>query len=178
MFDEGLVSSLFRRRKSEKSVEGNVCPYCEFVNEENVETCAQCYYSMNLPARNQPMATPTTSGSELMNTLMEENELEKEEFAVEAVLSLDEVAVEVDQYDISNDKEDSFQFIRGSTPELSQTVNLSNSKKLNCKRLMLPKTLLFLTWVTRIRLMRFKSQCILVWAICTRLLLSQKRMMI
>ena len=76
MFDEGLVSSLFRRRKSEKSVEGNVCPYCEFVNEENVETCAQCYYSLNLPARNQPMATPTTSGSELMNTLMEENELE------------------------------------------------------------------------------------------------------
>jgi len=139
MFDEGLVSSLFRRRKSEKSVEGNVCPYCEFVNEENVETCVQCYYSMNLAARNQPMATPTTTGSELMNTLMEENELEKEEFAVEAVLSLDEVAVEVDQYDLSNDKEDSFQFIRGSTPELSQTVEFKQQQEVELQASDAPK---------------------------------------
>ena len=103
MFDEGLVSSLFRRRKSEKSVEGNVCPYCEFINEDNAETCVQCYYSLNLAPRNQPMATPTTSGMELMNTLMEIDVLEEEEFAVEAVLSLDEVAVEVDQYEVSKD---------------------------------------------------------------------------
>ncbi|MDP6235693.1 MAG: hypothetical protein QF364_07620, partial [Candidatus Poseidoniaceae archaeon] len=94
---------------------------------------------MNLAARNQPMATPTTTGSELMNTLMEENELEKEEFAVEAVLSLDEVAVEVDQYDLSNDKEDSFQFIRGSTPELSQTVEFEQQQEVELQASDAPK---------------------------------------
>ena len=140
MFDEGLVSSLFRRRKSEKSVEGNVCPYCEFINEDNAETCVQCYYSLNLAPRNQPMATPTTSGMELMNTLMEIDVLEEEEFAVEAVLSLDEVAVEVDQYEVSKDEEeDSFQFIRGSTPELSQTVEFEQQDEVELKASDAPK---------------------------------------
>jgi len=124
------VSSLFRRRKSEKSVEGNVCPYCEFINEDNAETCAQCYYSLNLAPRNQPMATPTTSGMELMNTLMEVDVVEDEDFAVEAVLSLDDVAVEVDQYEVSkDDEEDSFQFISGSSPTLSQTVEFEKPEE-------------------------------------------------
>ena len=124
------MSSLFRRRKSEKSVEGNVCPYCEFINEDNAETCAQCYYSLNLAPRNQPMATPTTSGMELMNTLMEVDVVEDEDFAVEAVLSLDDVAVEVDQYEVSkDDEEDSFQFISGSSPTLSQTVEFEKPEE-------------------------------------------------
>ena len=124
MKDEHLVSRLFRRRKQDKSEEGNVCPYCEFVNEDGAENCAQCYYSLNLAPRNQPMATPSTSGSDLMNTLLEDNEAQEDEAAVEAVLSLDDVAVEIDQYETTNpDEEDSFQFISGSTPELAQTVD-------------------------------------------------------
>ena len=124
MKDEHLVSRLFRRRKQDKSEEGNVCPYCEFVNEDGAENCAQCYYSLNLAPRNQPMATPSTSGSDLMNTLLEDNEAQEDEAAVEAVLSLDDVAVEIDQYETTNpDQEDSFQFISGSTPELAQTVD-------------------------------------------------------
>ena len=122
--DEHLVSSLFRRRKEDKSKEGNVCPYCEFVNEDGAENCAQCYYSINLAPRDQPMATPTTSGSDLMSTLLEDNEAMEDDVAVEAVLSLDDVAVDIDQYETSNPEgEDSFQFISGSTPELAQTVD-------------------------------------------------------
>lgn len=118
------MSRLFRRRKQDKSEEGNVCPYCEFVNEDGAENCAQCYYSLNLAPRNQPMATPSTSGSDLMNTLLEDNEAQEDEAAVEAVLSLDDVAVEIDQYETTSpDEEDSFQFISGSTPELAQTVD-------------------------------------------------------
>lgn len=118
------MSRLFRRRKQDKSEEGNVCPYCEFVNEDGAENCAQCYYSLNLAPRNQPMATPSTSGSDLMNTLLEDNEAQEDEAAVEAVLSLDDVAVEIDQYETTSpDQEDSFQFISGSTPELAQTVD-------------------------------------------------------
>ena len=117
------MGSVFRRRKDGNPGEGDVCPYCEFVNEEGVENCAQCYYSMNLAPRDQPMATPTTTGSELLNTLMEHAEFEEDEVAVEAVLSLDDVSVEIDQYDNSaKEEEDTFQFISGSSPTLSQTV--------------------------------------------------------
>ena len=118
------MSSLFRRRKEDKSEEGNVCPYCEFVNEDGAVNCAQCYYSINLAPRDQPMATPTTSGSDLMSTLLEDNEALEDDVAVEAVLSLDDVAVDIDQYETNNSEgEDSFQFISGSTPELAQTVD-------------------------------------------------------
>jgi hypothetical protein len=71
------------------------------------------------------MATPTTTGSELLNTLMNDVEEEgNDETAVEAVLSLDDVTVEIDQYTDSKQKEggDDFEFISGSTPTLAQTV--------------------------------------------------------
>ena len=115
---------MFRRRKDGNSEEGNVCPYCEFVNADAVESCAQCYYSMNLAPRDQPMATPSTTGSDLLNTLMSEVELEEEEITVEAVLSIEDVSVEIDQYEETKQEEkDSFQFITGSTPTLSKTVD-------------------------------------------------------
>ncbi len=115
---------MFRRRKDGNSEEGNVCPYCEFVNADAVESCAQCYYSMNLAPRDQPMATPSTTGSDLLNTLMADVELEEEEIAVEAVLSIEDVSVEIDQYEETKQEEkDSFQFITGSTPTLSKTVD-------------------------------------------------------
>ena len=121
---------MFRRRKDGNSEEGNVCPYCEFVNDDAVENCAQCYYSIHLAPRDQPMATPSTSGSELFNTLMAEAELEEEEVAVEAVLSLEDVSVEIDQYEDSTKEEnDSFQFISGSTPTLSKTVEFESPEE-------------------------------------------------
>ena len=114
---------MFRRRKGGNTEEGNVCPYCKFVNEDAVESCAQCYYSMNLAARDQPMATPSTSGSDLLDTLMGDTELEEEEMTVEAVLSLEDVSVEVDPYEeVKQEDKDDFQFISGSSPTLSKTV--------------------------------------------------------
>ena len=118
---------MFRRRKDGNSEEGNVCPYCEFVNVEEVESCAQCYYSLNLAPRDQPMATPSTSGSDLLNTLMGDAELEEEEIAVEAVLSLEDVSVDINQYEETKEEEkDSFQFITGSSPTLSQTIEFES----------------------------------------------------
>ena len=123
ILDDGVVGSMFRRRKGGNTEEGNVCPYCKFVNEDAVESCAQCYYSMNLAARDQPMATPSTSGSDLLDTLMGEFELEEEEMTVEAVLSLEDVSVEVDPYEeVKQEDKDEFQFISGSSPTLSKTV--------------------------------------------------------
>jgi len=76
------------------------------------------------------MAEPTTSGDEIMSLLMGENEdVEDEKPVVEAVLSLDDVTVEVDQYALAETPEDgdeappeSFEFISSSGPTLSQTV--------------------------------------------------------
>ena len=130
ILDEGLVGSVFRRRKGGIQDEANVCPYCEFVNQDGAENCAQCYYSLNLAPRDQPMATPATTGSELLSTLMEHSELEEEEMAVEAVLSLDDVSVEIDQYeDVKQEDKDAFQFISGSSPTLSQTVEFETPEE-------------------------------------------------
>ena len=143
---------MFRRRKGGNTEEGNVCPYCKFVNEDAVESCAQCYYSMNLAARDQPMATPSTSGSDLLDTLMGDTELEEEEMTVEAVLSLEDVAVEVDQYEeAKQEDEDAFQFISGSSPTLSKTVEFETPDEVQIFT-MLQQFLSCLTWETQTRL--------------------------
>jgi hypothetical protein len=130
ILDDGVVGGMFRRRKDGNSEEGNVCPYCEFVNEDAVESCSQCYYSMNLAPRDQPMATPSITGSDLLNTLMSEAEIEEDELTVEAVLSLEDVSVEIDQYeDTKQEEKDAFQFITGSTPTLSQTVEFESPEE-------------------------------------------------
>ena len=67
------MQPMFRRKKQD-SVDGDVCPYCEFVNAEGVESCAQCYYVLDKSARDQPMAAPSLTGGELMATLMGEEE--------------------------------------------------------------------------------------------------------
>ena len=72
-----------------------------------------------------------------MSLLMGDNEdVEDEKPIVEAVLSLDDVTVEVDQYALSqsvNDDEDAppetFDFISSSGPTLSQTVDSSQNEE-------------------------------------------------
>ena len=124
MLDEAFgVQTMFRRKKLE-SVDGEVCPYCDFVNQNGATKCAQCYYVMDKSARDQPMATPTSSGSELMATLMSDDEEEgEEELAVEAVLSLNEVTVEIGQGQLPGETDDeSLGFIKAGRPTLSETV--------------------------------------------------------
>ncbi len=128
---------MFGRKKKDKDTIGETCPYCEFVSPLGSDTCAQCYYSLKKSAREQPMAEPTTSGDEIMSLLMGDNEdVEDEKAIVEAVLSLDDVTVEVDQYALSqsvNDDEDAppetFDFISSSGPTLSQTVASSQNEE-------------------------------------------------
>mgnify|MGYP007008427382 CR=1 FL=1 len=122
---------MFGRKKKASEVDGHPCPYCEYLNAEGAETCVQCYYSLNKSAREQPMAQTTASGEEIMDLLLGENEaLEGSEEVVEAVLSLEEVMVDVDQYELPHEQIDedgeavpeAFQFIDGTGPTLSETV--------------------------------------------------------
>lgn len=117
------MQTMFRKRKQD-SVDGEVCPYCEFVNPEGADQCAQCYYSLNKSARDQPMATPSSSGNELMATLMSDEGFdEEEEIAVEAVLSMGEVTVDIDQGQLLGEEDgEDLGFIKAGNPTLSETV--------------------------------------------------------
>jgi len=85
------------------------------------------------------MATPTTSGDEIMSLLLADIEEEEEDapVVVEAVLSLDDVTVEVDQYaptDSQTDEDgepvpDSFEFIGSEGPTLSSTVTAQEEQE-------------------------------------------------
>jgi len=117
---------MFGRRNKSGSDADNACPYCEFVNQENAESCSQCYYVFAASARDQPTAAPSTSGNELMSLLLSD-ELEspdEDEYTVEAVLTLEDAAVEISQYETVNE-DDSFEFIDGDGvgPTLAQTVD-------------------------------------------------------
>jgi hypothetical protein len=77
------------------------------------------------------MAQPTTSGSEIMSLLLGDNEHDEEILeVVEAVLTMDDMTVDIDQYEIhdplqNEDGEhvpESFEFIGSQGPTLSQTV--------------------------------------------------------
>ena len=117
---------MFGRRNKSGSDADNACPYCEFVNQENAESCSQCYYVFAASARDQPTAAPSTSGNELMSLLLSDD-LEvpdEDEYVVEAVLTLEDEEVEIGQYE-TVDEEDSFEFIAGggAGPTLAQTVD-------------------------------------------------------
>ena len=117
---------MFGRRNKSGSDADNACPYCEFSNQTNAESCSQCYYVFAASARDQPTAAPSTSGDELMSLLLSD-ELEspdEDEYVVEAVLTLEDAAVEISQYETVNE-ENSFEFIDGDGvgPTLAQTVD-------------------------------------------------------
>jgi hypothetical protein len=121
---------VFGRKKKEKDTIGVSCPYCEYMNPLGAQTCEQCYYELNKSARDQPMAEPTTTGDEIMDLLLGENEdPEEAPEVVQAVLAMDDVTVDIDQYAVvppSEGEEDdvpaTFDFIEGQGPTLSQTV--------------------------------------------------------
>ena len=122
---------MFGRKKKDKDVVGVACPYCEYNNPLGAVTCEQCYYDLNKSARDQPMAEPTTSGEEIMSLLLGENEEDEDDVLeiVEAVLSVDDVTVEVDQYAVPEttteegvETNETFEFIGSQGPTLSHTV--------------------------------------------------------
>jgi len=78
----------------------------------------------------QPMAVPSSPGEELLDTLMSEieDEEDEEETALEVVLSMDDVSVDVDQYEmVEQDPEhvETFEFIESASPTLNATIEAS-----------------------------------------------------
>ena len=118
-----LVGNLFGWRKKDTSDEQNICPYCNTPNPLDAKECKLCYYDLDRSARDQPMATPSATESDIMLTLLDQepDEEDEDDFAVEAVLSLEDVTVEVDQFKVEDSGQDAgFDFISSSGPTLSE----------------------------------------------------------
>lgn len=115
---------MFGKRNKSGNAAANACPYCEYSNAENAESCTQCYYVFAASARDQPIPSPSTSGSELMSLLLSDvlEPIDEDDYMVEAVLTLEDAAVEISQYETTNE-EDSFEFIGGGSPTLAKTVD-------------------------------------------------------
>ena len=110
----------------------SVCPYCGTPNEIGTKECKLCYYDLTASAREQPMATPSTAESDIMNTLLDENPTfdDSEDYAVEAVLSLDDVTVEIDQFETQGAGEgEEFAFIASSGPTLSEVQDYTKPEE-------------------------------------------------
>ncbi|MAY05219.1 MAG: hypothetical protein CMB25_06455 [Euryarchaeota archaeon] len=118
---EKVGETMFWKRKKEGIEDGNPCPFCGAQNEADATKCVQCYYDLNKPARDQHLEVAPDVQNNLLSTLMNDDDIEEEEYAVEAVLDLEDVTIEVDQYDnpLSSDE---FSFIDSEGPTLSETV--------------------------------------------------------
>ncbi|CAI8271647.1 MAG: Uncharacterised protein [Euryarchaeota archaeon UBA443] len=125
---EKVGETMFWKRKKEGEGDGNPCPFCGVPNDVDASTCVQCYYDLDKPARDQHLEVASDVQNDLLSTLMNDDDVEEEEFAVEAVLDLEDVAIEVDQYeeDLSNGE---FSFIDSEGPTLSETVEFEGQEE-------------------------------------------------
>ena len=126
---EKVGETMFWKRKKDGNEDGNPCPFCNAQNEKSATTCVQCYYDLNKPARDQHLEVASDVKNDLLSTLMDEDDGdEDDDVAVEAVLDLEDVTIEVDQYDDQLSSEQ-FSFIDSEGPTLSETVEFETPEE-------------------------------------------------
>ncbi len=125
MSSRRVADSMFRR-KDTSEIDGEICPYCEFVNAAGSTTCAQCYYDLNKAPRDQGEPLSAEVSDSIFDELMsDEDDSWEETEALDVVLTLDQAPVEVDQYattDFSSEEPENIGFMESSSPELNETV--------------------------------------------------------
>lgn len=120
---------MFWKRKDKNEEDENSCPFCGVSNAADATTCIQCYYDLTKPPRDQHNAVETSVKNNLLSTLMDDADEEgEEEYSVEAVLALEDVTVDIDQYDDAEDS-DNFSFIDSEGPTLSETVEFEKAEE-------------------------------------------------
>ena len=126
---EKVGETMCWKRKKDGNEDGNPCPFCNAQNERDAATCVQCYYDLNKPARDQHLEVASDVKNDLLSTLMDEDDGdEDDEIAVEAVLDLEDVTIEIDQYDDPISSE-GFSFIDSEGPTLSETVEFETPEE-------------------------------------------------
>ena len=116
---------MFRRRKDTASNKQNPCPFCEIDNPPDAKSCFQCYFEFEKPMRDQGSMPSEQEQNEVFDLLMSETETVNpdDDYAIEAVLSMDDVSVDVDQFEPTSFDEDTpeqFQFIESEGPTLNE----------------------------------------------------------
>ena len=131
---------MFGWGKKDSSDDENRCPYCNSSNLPKANQCSLCYYELTRSAREQPMAAPSSSDSEMMSVLLSDD-LEEfvEDEAVEAVLSLEDVTVEIDQFETSSNEEQDFEYLESSGPTLSEIKDYQTPDEVELSKSDAPK---------------------------------------
>ena len=126
----------FRKKKQE---EGQVCPLCQLLNEEDAPSCTRCYYEFTVAAHRQTVSEVTDKeSSDLFDSLLDEDEeLDEDTPLVDWTshsFSMDDMTVDVSPYDeegmVEVDQSISMEHqfdapqqvarVKGETPEASE----------------------------------------------------------
>ena len=95
------------RRKTAADIEGEICPYCEYVNTAGSTTCVQCYYELNKAPRDQGEELSQELSNSIFDELMsDDDDSWQEGEARDVVLTLDSDPLEVGQYEATNFEEE------------------------------------------------------------------------
>ena len=121
------MAVMFRRNKKQEEGGENACPYCGHENEEHVVHCGLCYYELTKSSREQGEAVDKEMAGDIFAELTsDEDDSWNEGQSVEVQLNMNEVSVEVDQYEIVEIGEGDVESIEymdaDSAPESSQTI--------------------------------------------------------
>jgi hypothetical protein len=120
------LAVMFRRNKKQEEEGENACPYCSHENEANAVHCKLCYYELSKSSREQGEAVDQeTAGGIFAELTSDEDDSWNEGQSVEVQLNMDDISVEVDQYEIVEIGEGDVESIEymdaESAPESSQT---------------------------------------------------------
>ncbi len=115
---------MFGRFRKEKEATGRICPLCELENPIDASSCSQCYFQLEKNNRQQNEAMSDDEENVLLDELLNaEMEIEEDETVPVDVITMDEMTVEVDQYQdaTQNDEaEHEFTFIKSTGPTFSE----------------------------------------------------------
>ena len=118
---------MFRRRKKEQQVEG-ACTFCGFVPDVPSSVCPQCYYEFDKSPRDQGSRPDMGDQADILALLeAEPTAMHDEGPMVEAVLTMDEVTVDVPDFEapppVDEEQEviGEHEFMDASGPTLNET---------------------------------------------------------
>jgi len=84
---------------------GRTCPFCESENEADATTCHQCYYELDVKAMHQSTSEVEVEKDTLWGELLQEVDPSQEEEYSVSVITMDEMTVEIDEYETVGDDE-------------------------------------------------------------------------
>jgi len=116
---------MFSRFRKKDEPEKRVCPFCEIENPLDAKSCTQCFFQFERASREQDEALSEHEEGTLLDELLNSQvEIEADETVPVDVITMDDMTVEVDQYDIVGDDigdGEDFTYISSAGPTFAET---------------------------------------------------------